>query len=144
MRTFFKSLLILALTSLPLIGEEIDLFNGAAEAKAYVAEDLTIYLWSGEPVAYLDTSRSSSEIDIYGFNGTHLGWFRRGIVYDHDGYAVGAIRDAFINKPMFPPFKGFKQFKPFKSFKEFAPFRPFFTKTWSDTSLTRVLRKGID
>lgn len=126
------------------MGDEIDLFNGTAEPKAYVAEDMTIYLWSGEPVAYLDTDRSSSEIDIYGFNGKHLGWFRRGVVYDHDGYAVGAVKDAFINKPLSVPFKGFKKFKPFKAFKEFAPFRPFFTKSWSDTSLIRFLRRGVD
>ena len=144
MRTLAKGVLLLLAACLPAVGEEIDLFNGAAEAKAYVAEDLTIYLWSGEPAAYLDTGRSSTEVDIYGFNGKHLGWFRRGIVYDHEGYAVGAVRDAFISKPMFAPFKGFKQFKPFKMFKEFGPFRPFFTKSWSDTSLSRFLRQGIN
>ncbi len=142
MNNLVKGLLLLLAAYAPVLAEEIDLYDGAGEAKAYVADDLTIYLWDGEPVAYLDTSRSSSEVDIYGFNGKHLGWFRRGIVYDHEGYAVGAVREAFISKPAFAPFKGFKQFKPFKSFKEFAPFRPFFMKTWADTSLRRFLRAG--
>jgi hypothetical protein len=144
MRTLAKVLLLILAAYAPALAKEIDLYNGAAEAKAYIADDLTIYLWDGEPVAYLDPSRNNTEVDVYGFNGKHLGWFRRGIMFNHEGYAVGAVREAFISNPGFAPFKGFKQFKPFKSFQEFAPFQPIFKKSWSDTSLTRHLRKGIN
>lgn len=144
MKCLVKNLLFLLAACIPAAAEEIDLFNGAAEAKAYIADDLTLYLRDGEPVAYLDTTRSNTEVDVYGFNGRHLGWFRRGIIFDHEGYAVGAVREAFIGRPMIVPFKGFKQFKPFKMFKEFSPLRPLFTKSWSETGLTRFLRQGIN
>jgi hypothetical protein len=34
-------------------GDEISLFDSKGNAKAYIAENLTIYLWDGNPVAYL-------------------------------------------------------------------------------------------
>jgi hypothetical protein len=89
-------------------------------------EDLSIYLWDGKPVAYLD------EDSIYGFNGKHLGWLKGGAIYDHDGNVVAAVAEAFSSSVATPPAKGFKQFKPFKSFKEFKPFKPFFSSTWSE------------
>ena len=144
MKSVASSLILILAACIPAAAEEIDLFNGAAEAKAYIADDLTLYLWDGEPVAYLDTSRSNTEVDVYGFNGKHLGWFRRGIIFDHEGYAVGAVREAFIRRPMIVPFKAFKKFKPFKILKEFSPLRPLFNKSWSETGLTRFLRQGIN
>jgi hypothetical protein len=40
----------------PALAEEISLFNAQGAASAYIDtdDDLTIYLWSGKPVAYLD------------------------------------------------------------------------------------------
>jgi hypothetical protein len=48
---------------------DIDFYNSGGKAVAYISADdnLTIYLWSGKPCAYLDDG------DIYGFNGKHLG-----------------------------------------------------------------------
>jgi len=129
--------LILAQTD----GDEISLFNSKGKPVAYIAEELTIYLWSGKPVAYLDED-SSGGFHIYGFNGKHLGWFVKGIIRDHNGDRVGGVKEVFVSRTQFEPFKSFKQFQPFKSFKEFAPFRPFFKNTWSDTSLTLFLLQG--
>lgn len=42
-----------------------------------------MYLWGGEPVAYLEDDR------IYGFNGKHIGWYDDGVICDHDGNIVG-------------------------------------------------------
>lgn len=105
---------------------EIALFNRAGRAEAYIAidDELTIYLWSGKPVAYLDRG-VSGEIDVYGFNGEHLGWFESGILWDHDGYGLCATGDALPTHG-FEPFKAFKQFKPFKALKRLAPLRPTF------------------
>jgi len=129
--------LILAQTD----GDEISLFNSEGKPVAYIAEELTNYLWSGKPVAYLDED-SSGGFHVYGFNGKHLGWFVRGIIRDHQGHRVGGVKEVFLSSTQFEPFKSFKQFKPFKSFKEFAPFRPFFDNTWSDTSLRLFLFQG--
>ena len=117
--------------------DEISLYDSAGTATAYVAEKLTIFLWSGKPVAYLDKD-SSGGFHVYGFNGKHLGWFVGGVLRDHQGKAIGAVAEVLTTPPRFDPFKNFKLFKPFKSFKsfkEFALFRPAFRNTWSPTSL---------
>lgn len=121
--------------------DEISLFDSTGKATAYIAEELTIYLWSGKPVAYLDKDDADG-FHIYGFNGKHLGWFVSGVVRDHKGNAVGAVKEVFATPPGFEPFKSFKQFKPFKAFKKFAPFRPFFTDTWSDIPFKLFLLQG--
>lgn len=121
--------------------DEISLFDSEGTATAYIAEELTIYLWSGKPVAYLEKDDEGG-FHIYGFNGNHLGWFVGGIVRDHKGKAVGAVKKAFAAGTKFEPFKGFKQFKPFKSFPKFAPFRPFFSNDWSDISFVLFLLQG--
>jgi hypothetical protein len=125
--------------------EEISLFDSQGTPVAYIAaerEERTIYMWSGQPAAYLDDS-SDDEFSIYGFNGKHLGWFVGDVVRDHQGNAVGGTRK-MIGSVGFEPFKSFKQFKPFKAFKEFAPFRPYFTTTWSSTPLAEFLMGGAN
>ena len=120
--------------------EEITLFDVEGNPIAYIApaEENTIYLWSGEPVTYLDGE------NIYGFNGKHLGWFEEGIIWDHEGNRVGFIKETLPVFPKFEPFKAFKQFKPFKAFKEFTPFKPFKTMNVSNILLSVFLRKGIE
>jgi hypothetical protein len=120
---------------------EVTLFGSDASAVAYIADDLTIYLWSGEPAAYLYENPAGG-FHVYGFNGKHLGWYASGVLRDHNGLAVGARKEMFAGGAKAEPFKGFKQFKPFKSFREFAPFRPFFVSRWSDTFLDEFLMSG--
>jgi hypothetical protein len=79
---------------------------------------------------------------VYGFNGKHLGWFKSGALYDHEGAVVGCTRNRYLGSVEAAPFKAFKQFKPFKAFTEFAPFKPIFTTTWSDDSLRLFLMQG--
>ena len=71
MKKIFLFLFSMLITSTSFGDSEISLFNSNGEAVAYIAvdDDLTIYLWSGDPVAYIDDE------DVYGFNGKHLGWF---------------------------------------------------------------------
>lgn len=125
-------------------GDEISLFSSQGKPTAYIAEDLTIYTWEGKPSAYLEKAEAGKGFHIYGFNGTHLGWFVSGVIYDHDGEVVGAGREAFAGVVQFEPFKAFKQFKPFKGFKKFAPLRPILRKHWSDTPLNLFLMQGND
>jgi hypothetical protein len=122
--------------------DDVSLFNYEGKAEAYVAldEELTIYLWSGKPVAYLEADDAGG-FHVYGFNGKHLGWFVKGVIWDHGGKAACATEDA-IQSPQFEPFKSFKQFVPFKSFKQFAPFRPYFSSTFGDTPCRFLLGAG--
>jgi hypothetical protein len=122
---------------------DVDLYGSDARAVAFIAQTPTdgpvVFLWSGQPVAYLAEGGS-----IYGFNGRHLGWWRRGTVYDHEGNVVAAVAGRFISPVPVPPFKGFRQFLPFKAFRDFAPFEPFFNPTsWSKTSATAFFSDGI-
>jgi hypothetical protein len=73
--------------------QEITLFDYDGTPVAYIDtdEDLTIFLWNGTPVAYL------SQSSVYGFNGKHLGWFKKGIVWDREGYGVGFVEGAVNN-----------------------------------------------
>jgi hypothetical protein len=62
------------------------LYDKKGEAVAYIATDYhgAIFLWDGQPVAYL-----YEEDHLYGINGHHLGWFIDEIVYDQEGARIG-------------------------------------------------------
>lgn len=113
-----------------------DFFDSKGNAVAYFDDDDTLYLWSGEPVAYMD------EDSLFGFNGKHLGWRKDGAIYDHDGNVVAAIVGRFKTPVSAAPSKAFKEFKPFKGFKEFKPFKPFFGATWSDLPARSFFLQG--
>ena len=120
---------------------EITLRNSAGDCTAYIADDddSTIYLWSGEPVAYL------SGDNIYGFNGKHLGWFTKGLIYNHDGEIVGATKSRLRVLPQVSPIKSIKEIKPIKSIREIRPLRPIFGLSWSeDETLRSFLSAGAD
>ena len=121
---------------------ETSLCNAKGLPVAYVADDMTIYLWGGKPVAYLSSDAGPDSINIYGFNGKHLGWFAKGMIYDHDGAIVGAVPTALKTPEQSEPYKSYKQYCPYKAYKEYAPSKPAFSKTWSDTPLIIFLSSG--
>jgi hypothetical protein len=131
----------LLLSSFKHYGEdEISIFDKNGDAKAYIADDLTIYLWDGNPVAYL--YKFGSDWHVYGFNGVHLGWYVDGIIYDNNGYTVGAQKDAIIMVTSIEPIKGIKGIKPIKSIKDIASIKPILSRSWGKTSLVIILRAG--
>lgn len=94
LQTLFVFTFLLLNVSVVYGQEEISLFNSKGKPTAYIdTEDgLTIYMWSGKPVAYL--TKNGENLDVYGFNGNHLGWYESGIIYDHKGNVVGFIKGA--------------------------------------------------
>jgi 4-fold beta flower protein len=121
--------------------DEITLRTGSGDCAAYISndDDSTIYLWNGEPVAYLVSQ------DVYGFNGKHLGWFIKGVVYNHYGDVVGAITSRFKIPQPVCAIKSIKSLKPLKSLKELRPLKPLFHLSWSDDeTLKRFLVAGRD
>lgn len=121
--------------------DEISLFNSKGSATAYIAENLTIFLWSGKPVAYLEID--SGDMSLYGFNGKHLGWFVDGVVYDHNGDAVGAVKEAFSSSVEYEPYKSYKEYEPYKSYKEYAPYMPSLSSSgWSKIPFKIFLMQG--
>ena len=110
----------------------ITLFDRYGAPIAYSDDMENIYLFSGEPLAYILGD------SVYAFRGAHLGWFIDGWVRDHNGDAV-----FFTEISKNGPFKPFKQFKPFKSLKllkplkglrELKPLRPINSLSWSSLS----------
>lgn len=122
--------------------EELSLFDGGGRASAYVVadNDLTIYLWTGEPVAYL-VQDGENGFHIHGFNGRHLGWFMHGIIRDQNGDAVCALRDA-VSNPQLEPLKSLKSLKPLKSLRELSPTRPPFSSRWGELPCRLHLSQG--
>jgi hypothetical protein len=118
--------------------DDLDFYDSSGRAVAYASADheLTIYLWSGRPVAYLDKE------NVYGFNGKHLGWLNQGGVYDHQGNIVAATADRFASPVSAAPLKALKQFEPFKAFEQFAPFKPFLSQTWSTLGAREFFLEG--
>jgi hypothetical protein len=100
---------------------ETTLFDSSGAPVAYIvdSDENTIYSFAGEPLAYIDGEH------VYGFNGSHIGWFQEGTLWNHSGTRAGFTKNTLSGFTQFEPFKGFKQFKPFKGFKQFAPFQPF-------------------
>lgn len=124
--------------------EEITLFNSDGEAIAYIDaddDDLTIYMWNGTPAAYLEPDDDDA-FHIYGFNGSHLGWYENGIVRNHQGYAVGFIEGATSVYTNYEPYKEYKKYKPYKSYQKSAPYKPYYKNQFSNESLSLFLMKG--
>ena len=121
--------------------DEITLYSASGKPVAYIADDddSTVYMWSGKPVAYVKSE------DVYGFNGKHLGWFVKGLIYNHDGEIVGAVRSRLKGPVQISPVKSVKQIKPIKSIREIKPIRPIFGLAWSeDETLHSFLVGGAD
>lgn len=123
---------------------DISLFNSAGSAVAYVdtGDGMTIYLWGGQPVAYLDADGSGG-YNVYGFNGEHLGWFINGVIWGHSGYAACATKERMTETRM-EPLKGLQQLKPLKSLEQLAPLEPLLTNSFGDTSCKSLLESGAN
>ena len=142
MKRIFSMLLAAAVSAGAASAEEITLYDSAGEAAAYIdiADRNTIYLWSGEPAAYL--LKEGSVPDIYGFNGRHLGWLEKGIVRDHEGLMAGFTKGSLNMHTGQEHYRPQKMQKPFRAQPEFPPQRPFYRNTFSSTSLTEFLMQG--
>lgn len=78
---------------------------------AYTEDDEYIFLFTGEPVAYLYDNT------VYGYNGRQFGWFENGWVRDLHGSCVFFTENATGSGPVKPV----KQVKPVKSVKRIKP-----------------------
>lgn len=118
--------------------DEVDLHDSGGQPVAYISlkDDLTINVWSGTPVAYLDGD------SVYGFNGKHLGWFRNGLIYDQEGEIVVATRERLGGRATQGSPKALRQLKPLKGLKELKPLRPLFLLSWSETPAIIFFMRG--
>ena len=138
MRKLFLFIILLLVASKSFADSEISLFNSKGDAVAYIAvyDELTIYLWNGEPVAYIDNQ------NVYGFNGRHLGWFSDGIIIDHYGDSPCVMKNRYPGYTNYESYKGYKNYKPFKSYQEYAPYKPFISNMFSTIPCSFFLLMG--
>lgn len=111
--------------------------NGNPVAYIDYDEDATIYLWNGKPVGYLSNNNT-----VYGFNGSHLGWFEDGILWNLKGERSGFNKNTSPAYTKYEPYKSYKQYKPYKSYKQYAKLKPFKKLNSSDASLESHLISG--
>lgn len=131
---------------------QVTLYDNNKEAIAYIDYDdeRTIYLWDGTPVAYLVSENKTIDGDeVFGFNGICLGWYYEGILYDYNGYVVGAkkgIIKGSINTTAthIEKIKSIKHIKPIKHIHHVSLAQHVFTNKWSETDLTTFLNNGIN
>lgn len=123
---------------------QVALYDKNKEAIAYIdySDEATIYMFEGEPVAYIE-----SEEQVYGFNGRLLGWYSDGVLYDNTCCAVGAkrgiARGAINTVATFPERrKGLKKQKPLKPVKGNGFAHPVLKDSWSDSTLVQFFSAG--
>lgn len=97
----------------------------------------TIYLWNGVPVAYLYGTDM-----IYGFNGSHLGWYVDGIVRNIKGMKAGFNKQTCPVLRKSEPLKSLRQLKPLKSLRQLPHYKPIFSFGFSNESLVQILSRG--
>ena len=107
---------------------------------AYTEDNETIYLFTGEPVAYF------YENTVYSFSGVHLGWFEDGWIRDLYGACVFYTENATGSGPVKPvkcvrPVKCVKYVKPVKCVREIKRVKAVNTLSWSRLSGTSFFQK---
>ena len=136
------ALFLFSTSSGSLLSQELTLYDRQGEAIAYVDfhEDATIFLWDGTPVAFLE--EGGQERGVFGFNATFLGWYEDGVVYDKEGYMVGASENELAVMPKLEPIKGLPQLVPIQPITPLPPLQPLLKMSWSSLSLLEFLSDG--
>lgn len=105
---------------------DIAFYNEQGMPIAYTEDETHIFLFSGEPVAYIYGD------SIFSYLGKHLGWYIQGWIRDNNGDCVFFSEKA-TGRPI-KPVKSVKQVKPVKNVKEVRPVRPVRSLYWSSLS----------
>jgi hypothetical protein len=115
---------------------DITFYDSEGEPVAYSDDGVHIFLFSGEPVAYLVNE------SVYSFSGNHLGFFSNGWIRDHDGDAVFFSENSIggLMKPLkkLKPLKSLKELIPLKGLRELRPLKPLDSFLWSSLSVEEL------
>lgn len=142
MKSILLTLMTLLSFTLVVNAQQTSLFDSEGEARAYIDydEDATIFMWDGTPVAFLE--KDGSDICVFGFNGSFMGWYEDGIIYDKKGYAVGARKGATNMMTKMERMKSMQKMTPMRPMRPMTPMQPMWKSSWSNTSLTEFLYFG--
>jgi hypothetical protein len=139
-RLFFLFVMILTISTLS--AQQISIYNSNGEAKAYIDynKEATIFMWDGTPVAFIE--KDGNDLCVFGFNGSFLGWYEDGIMYDKKGFAVGARKGAVNMITKIEKIKGIQKITPIRPITPITPIQPIWKSSWSNTPLTEFLYYG--
>lgn len=142
MKKVIFTYLVLAVFTLVANAQQISLFDIEGEARAYIdyEKDTTIFMWDGTPVAFIE--KDHNKLCVFGYNGSFLGWFEDGIIYDKKGYIVGAKKGAVNRITKMERIKGMQKMIPMRPMTPMTPMQAMRKSTWSKTSLTEYLNYG--
>lgn len=119
----------------------MELYDKKGKPIAYIENEEDIYTFTGKPVAYINDNK------IFGFNGSHLGWFENGWIRDLNGECVlfSSTAQGGPIKPIeqISPIKSIQKIKPIKAIKEIPKIKSIFSSSWSNLSGEEFLSKGI-
>lgn len=111
---------------------DLEFFDRSGSATAYSPDGTNLYLWSGEPVAYLAEGR------VYSFRGKLLGWFEAGWLTDLQNmpslFSAGATGGPVKPVRKVKPVKSVRRVLPVKSVRSVAKVRPVRSLSWSPVS----------
>ncbi len=142
MKNLFLTVITLLIFNVEIDAQQTSLYDSQGEARAYIdfEEDATIFMWDGTPVAFLE--KDGSDIYVFGFNGSFMGWYEDGIIYDKKGYAVGAREGATNMTTRMERMKSMQKMTPMKPMTPMTPMQPMWKSSWSSNSLTEFLYFG--
>ena len=142
MKNVFFTILIMVLFVTIASAQEVSLYDNDGEAIAYIdySEDATVYMWDGTPVAFLE--KDDSDFCVFGFNGSFMGWYKDGIIYDKKGNTVGVKKGATNMITKIEKIKGIQRISPIRPITPIIPIQPIFKRSWSSTSLSEFLYFG--
>lgn len=108
-------------------------YDKTGRAVAYTDDNENIYLFSGQPVAYLYGKL------VYKFNGVQLGRFENGWMRDKKGLCAFFTENANYNGPIKPvkqlkPVKNLKYLKPLKGLRHLPVLKALDSLSWSPLS----------
>lgn len=111
----------------------LEFFDRSGHAIAYSEDDEHIYLFGGQPVAYLVSGA------IYNYRGEQLGWYENGWIRDKDGRCV-AFSELVSGGPPRPtmglrPAKVVRQVRPQMEPRTSRSLRPIHSNAWSGLSV---------
>ena len=140
MRILF-SIVLLLMTSV-FSAQQLSLYDRDGEARAYIDynEDATIFMWNGQPVAFVE--KDGRDLCVFGFNGLFLGWYKGGVIYDKQGYVVGANKEVLNTIVKIEGIKGIQKITPIRPITPITPIQPILMNSWGRNSLIGFLYEG--
>lgn len=108
----------------------VTFYDRSGRATAYSEDGVHVYLFSGEPVAYLNAEA------LYSYRGELMGWFEDGWLRDKDGRCI-AYSDQATGGPLQPvkgarPNQSARQAVPAQQRQDPRSLRPIHSNAWSN------------